>query len=82
MPTSFPDHIQYDFDWIADDFRRSLPPLRGGPLGGILYREYTFWSGHPKSPQPVLGQSDEIWGARGPHFRPNFGGSRGPGRPK
>ncbi len=39
-----------------------------------------------RSPTPIsksndsLGQSDDIWGARGPQFRPILGGSRGPGR--
>ncbi len=28
-----------------------------------------------------LGQSDDIWGARGPPFPADLGGSRGPGRP-
>ncbi len=37
------------------------------------------------SPTPIsksndsLGQSDDIWGARGPHFRPMLGGFPGPG---
>ncbi len=39
-----------------------------------------------RSPTPIskssdlLGQSDDIWGARGPPFPADFGGYRGPGR--
>ncbi len=39
-----------------------------------------------RSPTPItksndfLGQSDDIWGARGPPFPADLGGSRGPGR--
>ncbi len=41
-----------------------------------------------RSPTPIsksndrLGQSDDIWGGRGPHFWTILGSSRGPGRPK
>ena len=41
-----------------------------------------------RSPTPILkindflGQSDDIWGAPGPPFPADFGGSRGPGRLK
>ena len=41
--------------------------------------------GANRSPTPIsksndsLGQSDDIWGAPGPAFPADFGGSRGPG---
>ena len=80
---------------IADQLRKRPPGYssKWWPFGKEFYIENKRFDRDTlrvpsRSPTPTSkangfrGPFDHIWGARGLHFRPIFGGSRGPGRPK